>query len=871
VPAEGSADASMKRHFTVNASGLVLALGFIALTGLGGCGIYQSLQPPPVVRVGPTPASLPRWPALVAKSPTLTQSSVLPRASSTSQPTSNPNGNDGAAVVQVSPSPVQHSQPTSTGPAVPAPSSALPLVSSTPQPTAPSLTPSLAEWLAEANRYLDAKDYVKALPLLQQAADAGSAEAMNNLGMLYLNGWGVVQDYAKAFDGFLRAANLGDSYAMMEVGRLYLKKGTPKDDEEGFGWLNRAYNAPKPNLEAGAFIGDCYLSGRGTKQDVQKAEDIVMPLANQNVVPAMTLAGRILQYKADLKRTEAGGNTDSQIQKNLQAQANEMDRNAIKWWERAEKDDWNASARLGKCYEEGWGGVEKSEGEAEKRYKEGITHGNALSMFFYGLMLEKKPGRQSEAETLISRAAAAGFPSARKWCKENNVTVTEVTSTESTVPEFGDLAVETDPPGAAIALDEGPALKAPHTFNNVKFGPHQLTATLDDYEPIKQDIQVRRGMTPQIHLQLRSSQEIAALSVQIEPAGAAMFLDGRPPQVPPNTFTHVPFGTHQLTATLDDYEPIKQDIQVRGGMTPQIRLQLKPSQGIAAFSVQSEPAGASILLDGKPPQVPPNTFTHVPFGTHQLTATLDDYEPIKQDIQVREGMSPEIRLQLKSSQEIAALLRGVDVDKHDGSDKLPTFFPPRATDSVVLPFQFASKKWTLQNVAEHLGDALRNAGYWGKCSYYWLEDRHGPGFAIVTHIEHIQPDGKPVLDQRWGFDLPRYGPLTLGSLLGALMHADPGRYRLLALVVCKEPLVEKETPMTTHQVQELSAGPKWLADSPLKTVVPTEDFHLIAYVYEFERKSRSDDPALMVSSNLTAEQHLRSTALYDDIEEYLSK
>ena len=48
------------------------------------------------------------------------------------------------------------------------------------------------------------------------------------------------------------------------------------------------------------------------------------------------------------------------------------------------------------------------------------------------------------------------------------------------------------------------------------------------------------------------------------------------------------------------------------------------------------------------------------------------------------------------------------------SDKLPTFFPQRATDGVVLPFQFASKNWTLQNVAEHLGAALRNAGYWGQ-------------------------------------------------------------------------------------------------------------------------------------------------------------
>ena len=140
----------------------------------------------------------------------------------------------------------------------------------------------------------------------------------------------------------------------------------------------------------------------------------------------MTLAGRLLQYKADLKRTEAGGSTNPQIRKKLEAQANELDRQARQWWERAEKDDWNASAHLGQCYEEGWGGVPKNPEEAEKRYKAGAEHGNALSMFFYGLMLEKKPGRHSEAEKLISRAAAAGLQSAIKWCRENNVPLAEI-------------------------------------------------------------------------------------------------------------------------------------------------------------------------------------------------------------------------------------------------------------------------------------------------------------------------------------------------------------------------------------------------------------------------------------------------------------
>jgi TPR repeat protein len=229
-----------------------------------------------------------------------------------------------------------------------------------------------------------------------------------------------------ALDWFLRAAKLGDSYAMMTAGRLYLRKGTPNDDFEGFRWLNRAYDAPKRNLEAGAYIADCYLSGKGTKQDVQKAEDIIMPLANQNVVPAMTLAGRIFEYKADLKRTEAGTNTNPQIQKKLEAQANDLDRQARQWWERAEKDDWNASAHLAQYYEEGWGGIEKSAEEAEKRYKAGADHGNALSTFLYGLMLAKKPSRHSEAEKLISRAASMGLPSAIKWCRENNVPVAEI-------------------------------------------------------------------------------------------------------------------------------------------------------------------------------------------------------------------------------------------------------------------------------------------------------------------------------------------------------------------------------------------------------------------------------------------------------------
>src|SRR5271165_353422 len=75
-----------------------------------------------------------------------------------------------------------------------------------------------------------------------------------------------------------------------------------------------------------------------------------------------------------------------------------------------------------------------------------------------------------------------------------------------TVPHvvFGNLAVESDPTGAAITLDEGPPVKAPYTFKNVKFGSHRLTANLKGYLPIQQDLQFDATTPPKIVLKLNA-------------------------------------------------------------------------------------------------------------------------------------------------------------------------------------------------------------------------------------------------------------------------------------------------------------------------------------------------------------------------------
>jgi TPR repeat protein len=78
--------------------------------------------------------------------------------------------------------------------------------------------------MEQVERCINVKDYAKALLLSQKAADAGIADAMNNLGWLYMNGWGVAQDYGKAREWYQKAAGGGATDAKQALFWLRLRR-----------------------------------------------------------------------------------------------------------------------------------------------------------------------------------------------------------------------------------------------------------------------------------------------------------------------------------------------------------------------------------------------------------------------------------------------------------------------------------------------------------------------------------------------------------------------------------------------------------------------------------------------------------------------
>jgi hypothetical protein len=181
------------------------------------------------------------------------------------------------------------------------------LATPTPAPSnSPSPTPSGADQFAEAKRYLNAKDYAKALPPLQEAADAGSAAAMYNLGGLYEYGLGVAQDYAQARRWYQKAAEAGSADAREALAQLSSASVTPsptisvassepQDDVKTQAYDSYLKAAKAGNAEAMCRLGWVYQSGWGVGQDYAKARDWYQRAAKARNAEAMYRLGQIYE------------------------------------------------------------------------------------------------------------------------------------------------------------------------------------------------------------------------------------------------------------------------------------------------------------------------------------------------------------------------------------------------------------------------------------------------------------------------------------------------------------------------------------------------------------------------------------------------
>lgn len=195
---------------------------------------------------------------------------------------------------------------------VPAPAQPLPTLgggNKAPAPAAapPAATPAPvpAESAEERNRKaLDAcarGEYHQALQLWQPAAEAGDAQAMNNLGVLYDKGLGVEPDVGRALHWYAKSAEAGHPSGMCNFGRMLEQgRGIPQDVEEAARWFDLAARKGQP--EAQYNLGMLYEQGHGVGKDDAAAAAWYSRAASANQPDALARLGHFYRVGRVVKK-----------------------------------------------------------------------------------------------------------------------------------------------------------------------------------------------------------------------------------------------------------------------------------------------------------------------------------------------------------------------------------------------------------------------------------------------------------------------------------------------------------------------------------------------------------------------------------------
>jgi hypothetical protein len=174
---------------------------------------------------------------------------------------------------------------------------------------------------------------------------------------------------------------------------------------------------------------------------------------------------------------------------------------------------------------------------------------------------------------------------------------------------------------------------------------------------------------------------------------------------------------------------------------------------------------------------------------------------------------------------------------------------------------------TLGQSLRRIKDAMQRAAI-DQWSVYPVKDQgKNHGFVVVSRPEHISDNGRPEAD-RFCLEDCKLETISLGTVLRALFSANPGRYRVIALVVTDLPIQPGGAPPTPEAMELLvTHGPSTLAPEVMTESV-TPAMICEALIYEFFRTNPGAAPQPVDPSSLTAIQHLTGAGLWqmEDLE-----
>ena len=209
------------------------------------------------------------------------------------------------------------------------------------------------------------------------------------------------------------------------------------------------------------------------------------------------------------------------------------------------------------------------------------------------------------------------------------------------VPGWAEIALQSEPAGAAVLVDGKPFGKTPLTLKLAE-GDHDLMIRADRYKSWHTRLAVVANQ-PQTLEMIRLQPADGKLAVRTQPAGANVMIGQTFAGQTPLELTLTAQRTHLLQLSKAGYEKAKRTVKLRAEESKTLSITLKPKLGVINFEVR--PADAKLIVDGKPVgRVPPNL--RLIAVEHQLEIRKPGYRPYRTRLTPRPGFPQEIKIAL---------------------------------------------------------------------------------------------------------------------------------------------------------------------------------------------------------------------------------
>ena len=195
----------------------------------------------------------------------------------------------------------------------------------------------------------------------------------------------------------------------------------------------------------------------------------------------------------------------------------------------------------------------------------------------------------------------------------------------------GSLVIETEPPGAAIAINNFIPRVAPATIEDLRLGRYTVNLSLAGYDPMSVELEVKENTATNPGV-IKLVRQTGSLEINTEPQGTSFEVRPTSPRVAassaetregktPATLAGLPTGEYVVTLRREGWPDHSENIAAEHGKTAHVAWKYN----VGSVTITTTPGNAHVLRNGQAMGDTPLTLNDLPPGDISFNIDLPGF------------------------------------------------------------------------------------------------------------------------------------------------------------------------------------------------------------------------------------------------------